>query len=412
VSVRTAILGVGVVSPIGAGADTYWEGLLTGADGVSAIDRFDCTPLRARLGAQIQATTFDAGELLGRKGLKYVDRLSQFALAATQLALQHAQVDLDQFDPHDRAVVLGTAFGSLSSQQDLNRERILDGPSWVSPMKFPNTPINALSYQIPIRHQMRLANVTIPAGTTSSLEAVRYSMSLFGRNPGAVVLCGGAEELSFLNYYSAAFRDELAGVTGEEASRPFDRRRNGYIFGEGAAVLVLQRAERAPRAMALIEGYGRSFASLDAGDDGWIAAIETSMRAALQAAGRRPDAVDLVLASANSSLRGDAYEAQALARVFGPAGVPVSATKALLGETFGASGALQMAAAVLAVDRGTVPPSFHTGQIDPACPVRLVEPPARPGRVRCVLVNSVDGFGGVASVVVARPEGASTGETS
>ena len=277
-SVRAAIVGVGVVSPVGVGADDFWSGLMAGADRVSPIERFDCAPLATRRGLQVGDDILDAGALLGRKGLKYVDRVSQFALSATQLALRHAELDLEAFEPQHRAVVLGTAFGSLSSQQDLNRERIFDGASWVSPMKFPNTPINALGYQIPIRHQMRLANVTIPAGSTSSLEAVRYSLSLLKRNPPAVVLCGGAEELSFLNYYASSVRGELAGVSGDEVSRPFDRRRNGYVFGEGAAVMVLQRAEQATRPLAEIHGYGRSFADPEAGPDAWIDAITTSLR--------------------------------------------------------------------------------------------------------------------------------------
>jgi 3-oxoacyl-[acyl-carrier-protein] synthase II len=402
VGVRIAISGIGVVSPIGVGREEYWKGLISGADGVSPIDRFDCSPLRCRLGAQV--SNFDAAALLGAKGLKYVDRLSQFALAAVQLALHDAGLELDKMDPHQRAMVLGTAFGGLTSQQDLNRERILDGPSWVSPMKFPNTPINALSYQIPIRHKMRLANVTIPAGVASSLEAVRYSMSLLRRNPDAVVVCGGAEELSFLAYYSSHFREELAGLAGEEKSLPFDRRRNGYLFGEGAAVIVLQNADRAARSLAEIRGYGRSFASTDDGTEGWISAVEASIRSALDAAGLIPNQISLVMASANSSQQTDLVEAQALARVFGARGVAVSAVKSLLGESFGASGALQIAAAVLAMEHGVLPPVFHLDQIDEACPVDCVMPPGRAANVKNVLVNCIDRFGGIASLVLARSE--------
>ncbi len=397
--VRICISGIGVVSPVGVGLEQFWKGLISGADGVSAIDRFDCSPLRCRLGAQV--SKFDTAALLGAKGLKYVDRLSQFALSAVQLALQDARLELDKVEPHKRAMVLGTAFGGLTSQQDLNRERIFDGPSWVSPMKFPNTPINALSYQIPIRHQMRLANVTIPAGAVSSLEAVRYSMSLLRRYPDAVVFCGGAEELSFLAYYSSHFRAELAGLIGEEKSFPFDRRRNGYLFGEGAAVMVLQNADRADRAMAEIRGYGRSFANAEDGTEGWISAVETSIRSALDASGLAPSQIGLIMASANSSRETDRVEAQALARVFGVRGGAVSAVKSLLGESFGASGALQIAAAVLAMEHGVLPPVFHLDQIDEVCPVDCVLPPGRSAAVQNVLVNCIDRFGGIASLVLA-----------
>jgi 3-oxoacyl-[acyl-carrier-protein] synthase II len=401
-SLSLAILGLGVVSPIGVGADAFWDGVVSGREAQTPIDGFDVTPLPARTGLQVRATDFDAGELLGRKGLKYVDRVSQFALAATQLALQDAGIDLEAIPAERRGIVLGTAFGSLASQQDLNRERITEGPAWVSPMKFPNTPINALSYQIPIRHQMRLANVTIPAGSVSALEAMRYSMTLLAREPDALVLTGGVEELSFLNYYSAAQRGLLAGRSGTERSRPLDRGRDGAVFGEGAAVFAVSRPREGRPALALIDGYGRGFADPGGDEEERASAIEASMRAALGQAGCAPGDVGLAVLSANSSRAGDLLEARAVERVFGQRGVPVTAPKAVLGETFGASGAFGIAVAVLAITRGMLPPVHHLDDPDPACTVNAVPPPGVPGMVSRVLVNAVDDMGGAASLVIRR----------
>lgn len=398
---RVAITGVGVVTPVGVGGEAFWQGLTSGVDAVTPIEGFDCAPLAWRTGAQVRG--LDAGGLLGRKGLKYVDRLSQFALAATQLALDDAGLDLDAIPPQHRGVVIGTTFGNLASQQDLNRERITDGPSWVSPMKFPNTPINALSYQIPIRHQMRLANVTIPAGITAGLEAVRYSLALLERTPDALVLCGGADELSFLSFYGAARQGVLAGPD-DVYGRPFDRDRHGLVHGEGAAMLALRAVDAAPRALATIDGYGRAFSDPGEGHDARVATIARAIRAALDAAGCQPAAVSLVLASASGSVALDAAEAQALALVFGPAGVPVTATKALTGETYGAAGGLQIAAGVLAMCKGVAPPTWHLRQVDASCPVDVVTSPGRPAMISRVLVTAVDDLGGAAAVVLTRNE--------
>ena len=238
---RICISGIGVVSPIGIGRENFWTSLASGRNGISEINLFDRSPLRCRLGAQV--VDFDAAAMLGAKGLKYIDRPSRFAMAASKLAFEDAELFPDKLDANRLGLVLGTAFGGLTSQREFNQERVLEGPVWVNPAKFPNTPINAPSYQIPIRYQMRLLNVTLSSGMASSLDAIFYAMLLLRRRSDAVLLCGGVEELSFWAYRSACLMNELAGISGEEASCPFDARRNGYILGEGCAMLVLETLE-------------------------------------------------------------------------------------------------------------------------------------------------------------------------
>jgi 3-oxoacyl-[acyl-carrier-protein] synthase II len=353
---------------------------------------------------------FDAAALIGRKGLKYIDRLSQFAIAASRLAIEDAGLSLNELDANNRGIVLGTAFGGLSSQQDFNRERVLEGPRWVSPMKFPNTPINALSYQIPIRYQMRLVNVTLSSGMTSSLDAIRYAVLMLRRIPEAILLCGGVEELSFHAYYSCYFMNELAGISGEEASCPFDQRRNGYILGEGGALMVLETLEglnqRRGKGLAEIRGYGSAFAPWQGDLATKIDAVATAMRTAIQTAQIQPDQIDYVAASANSGRQADLIEAKAIAQVFGArtSGIPISAIKSMTGEAFGASGALQIAAAVLALQRGILPPTINLRQLDPECSVNCVKEIGRRSEVRHALVNSIDRYGSVISVVLGRIE--------
>jgi 3-oxoacyl-[acyl-carrier-protein] synthase II len=406
---RVVISGIGVLSPIGIGREDYFSALCSGRSGVSNVDLIDCSPLRCRMGAQV--APFDAAALIGKKALRYVDRLSQFAIASTKLAIEDAGLSLDGPDSYKRGVVVGTAFGGLTSQKDFNRERVLEGPKWVSPMKFPNTPINALTYQIPIRHQMRLVNVTISAGMTSSLEAMRYALTTFRRIPDAILVCGGVEELSYHAYYSSYFLNELAGLSGEEISCPFDERHNGYILGEGGVLLVLESleglAQRGGRALAEILGYGSCFSARSGQAAAGTRAITTAIRMAIRDAGIKPEQIDFIAASANSSPQTDAAEVHAIKEVFGPnaSSIPVSAIKSMVGEAFGASGALQIAAAILTLERGVLPPTINLKQPSSECTsLNFVTDVGCTREVRHALVNSIDRYGAASSVVLGQVE--------
>ena len=207
-----------MISPIGIGREAYWAGLSSGQDGVSEINLFDGTSLQCRLAAEVE--DFNASALLGSKGLRYIDRPGRFVLAASTLAIEDAELCLDKINPSRRGIVLGTGYGGVSSEYDFSRDRVLEGPKWVSPAKFPNTPINALSYQVPIRYQMKRANVTLSSGMTSSLDAMRYAALTLQQMPDSVLLCGGVEELCLMTHYTAYFMDELAGTSGEEVCCP------------------------------------------------------------------------------------------------------------------------------------------------------------------------------------------------
>jgi 3-oxoacyl-[acyl-carrier-protein] synthase II len=353
-------------------------------------------------------TDLDCAALIGSKGLKYLDRLSQFAIAASVLAIQDAGLSLEQQDADNRGIVLGTAFGGLTVQQEINRERVLQGPQWVSPMKFPCTPINALSYQIPIRYQMRLANVTLSCGMNSSLEAFRYATTLLRLHPGGILLCGGADELSFHAYHAGYFLGELAGGCGPEISCPFDQRRNGYILGEGCALMLMETLKEIQRrgqdGLAEVLGYGSCFAPAHADATTRISSFSNAMRMALRESGIEPDQIGFIAASANSSRESDLIEAQAIRRTFKESAseIPIAAIKSMTGEAFGASGAFQIAAAVLALVRGVLPPTIHFEQPDIDCPVTCTREVGKRADVHYAMVNSIDRYGAAASLVLGK----------
>jgi 3-oxoacyl-[acyl-carrier-protein] synthase II len=402
---RVGVAGIGVVSPIGIGREAYWRALGAGCDGAADLRLFDTAAWPAHRAAQV--LDFDAAALIGSKGLKYLDRPSRFAVAATELAFRDAHMPVDSIDPLQCGIVLGLAYGGVSNMQNFTRERVLEGPGWVSPTTFTSTPINGPSFPIPIRYKMKRLNVTISSGMTSGVDAIRYAALLLQRMTEATLLCGGVEELCPVTFGTSSVLNELAGGSGDEVSRPFDRRRNGYLLGEGCALVVLETIERAARGsrqpLAEICGYGSSFVAADGGRERGVEAVSSAMRRALQHAQVGSDQIGLVLASANSSVETDLVEARAIARVFGDRGVPVSAIKSMTGEAMGASGAFQIAAAILAVKCGVLPPTINTETLDPECAaLDLVLDCGRTNTVRYALVNAIDRSGSVVSVVVGR----------
>jgi 3-oxoacyl-[acyl-carrier-protein] synthase II len=404
--VRICISGLGVVSPLGIGREAFWTAIAEGRNGISEADLFDRSGLGC--GAAGQVRGFDAAGLLGSKGLRYIDRPSQFALAAAQLALIDAAVNRDQIPPERIGIVLGTAFGNQSSLEDCNRERIVDGPQYLSPAKFPNTPINALSYQIPIRHQMRLVNTTVSSGMNSGFDALLYATFVLRRFPDAVLLCGGVDELSRNTYFSCYFRHELAGTSGPELSCPFDRRRNGYVLGEGAAIAVVETREALDRRggspIAELAGFG-SATPMAPGIEGRVEAAATAVRGALRDAGLEPADVDYIAAGADAHPELDLVEAQMIGRVFGDRArcVPVGAVKSMTGEAYAASNGYQIASAVLALQRGVLTRTINLDEPDSACAVAHAASAPSSREVRHVLVSSVDRFGQAVALIVGRP---------
>ncbi len=397
-----------MMSPLGIGREEVWDALAAGQNGVRDVELFEAPPSGCRLAAPV--VDFDAAALLGRKGLRSLDRSARFVIGAAKMALEDGGLDLEASDDGKRGLVLGTAFGNLTSQREFNGERVLEGPAWVSPGKFPNVPINSPSYQIPIRYRMRMVNVTVSSGITSGLDAMRYAVLTLQRRPEAMLLCGGVDELSFLAYHSAHRLQELAGLAGEAVSAPFSRQRNGYILGEGCVMLVLESqqalAQRGGKAVAEILGYGSSFAPAHGRLSTRVDALAAAMTSALQSAGLTPADIDCLTASAHSGKVLDLIEARAIAQVFGQrlSDLAITAVKSMMGESFGASGPMQCVAAMLAIQRGIIPPTINLQDPDPACGLECVTETGYHRDVRYALVNSLDRFGAAISVVLGRAD--------
>jgi len=408
---KVVITGIGILSPIGIGRDQYWEALLYGKTAFNAITLFDTAPFNVHIAGEIN--DFDPASFLGKKGLRTLDRSTRLISSAAKLAIDDAGLQITEENTHRIGVSLGTTFGSLHSISQFDREGLIEGPKMVNPSHFPNTVINSPASQVSIRFKIRGFNTTISTGFCASLDAVTYAADFIRLNRADGVLAGGVEELceeTFLGFYSLGC---LSGSDGSEpVSCPFDARRKGIILSEGAAILVLEDEEHALKRdaniMAGVLGYGNAFdpsANRDFQNAG--EGLRTAITLAFKDASLSFEDIDYISASANSTKGLDRMETKVIKEVFGERAIkiPVSSIKSVIGETFSASGALSLSAAVGTIIKGTIPPTLNYQEQDPECDLDYVPNVSRNQQVNNALVISSDPYGQNTAIVLGKHRG-------
>jgi 3-oxoacyl-[acyl-carrier-protein] synthase II len=355
---------------------------------------------------------FAAQKYLGNRNLRPLNRIAQLTAAAAQLALDASGWTDAMRRDREVGLALGTMFCSVRTISEFDRRAITTSPTYASALDFANTVINAAAGQTAIWHNLRGLNSTIATGSTSGLQAVAYATDVIRKGVTSAVLAGGAEEICFESVYGF----HRAGLLCESAtssthcSVPFDARRNGFVPGEGAALLMLEDSEaaasRGARPLAEVRGHGSSYDYSRGRDTGRaIAAIVRAMRQALVDGGLKDDEVDCLSASANGSVAGDHHEAMAIAEVFGGGdkGPAVTAIKSMLGETLGAAGGLQVVSTVEAMRDGRVPPIRGLEQVEIESLRRFIHDGGRPISLRHALLNAVGIDGHCCSVALGAP---------
>jgi len=394
------VTGMGCVSSLGIGAETFVDRLLAGESGIRPVTTFSTDGCRSHTAARLR--DFDPGRYYDPMKLRRVDEGGRLGLVSCRLAIDDAGLptQTDQV-----GVVVGTATsGTHSTVQHLHK-LATGGPTAVPAMGFANTIANAAASLCSIEFGLRGPNVTIGQKQASALAAIAFAAVGLRQRRASAFVCGGIDDFEERLF---TVHDHLHVLSptdgGEEASRPFDLRRNGFVLGTGGHMIVLETADSAarrgvtPYGELLGVGCGASACGLGA----WPtepAGIVNTMKAALADAGAQPADVDVVFASANSTPMLDRVEALAIAEVFGPRGVPVVSVKGSLGE-FGASGGAALMAALIGLARGVMPPTVGCERPDPACPVD-VSPASRSARGRLALINAT-ADGGAQYCLVAR----------
>lgn len=410
---RVVITGMGVLSPLGIGVEDFWHHLCEGCSGIDRITRFDASRLPTQIAGEVKG--FDPETVLDRKEAKRTDRFVQFGIGAAREAIQDAGLDLDAVDPNRIGVLIGSGIGGIETFENQHRTLLERGPDRVSPFFIPMMISNMASGQISIKLGLRGPNFTTVSACTSSANAIGEGLRLLQHGDADIILAGGTEatvtELAMAGF-CAMKAMSTRNQEPQKASRPFDRDRDGFVMGEGAAVLVLEREDFARRRGAPVRcelaGYG---ATADAhhitspvpDGDGAVRA----MRAALEDAGMAPEEVLYINAHGTSTLPNDRTETIAVKRTFGEHArkLMLASTKSMTGHLLGAAGALEAAVCVLTIQRGVVPPTINQENPDPECDLDCVPNQKRNVRVTAALSNSM-GFGGHNATLAFRAVGA------
>jgi len=406
---RVVITGLGVIGSNGIGKDAFYDAVINGLSGAKPISLFDTSCFKVKSAGE--AGGFCAESILGPKGLRTLDRSTRLIVSAVKLALDDASLIINESNSQDTGIVVGTTLGSVNSICQFDIEALREGPRYVNPALFPNTVINSPASQASIRFKITGFNATISTGFSASIDAINYAVDFLRLGRAKYILAGGVEELckeTFVGFYKAGCLAGLKNNT-QEISCPFDKRRNGILLGEGAAVLVLEELSaalsRGAQIYAEIVGGGMSFDAYNICEyDIRGRGLRRAMRLALKDAGLNTEDINYICAGANSTQSADLIETAAIKDVFGEDAkkVYVSSVKSMLGECFSASGSLQAAASLAALKRQMIPPNINYAQKDAGCDLNYVLNKTVEARVDKVLINSFGPSGCNSSLIISK----------
>ena len=400
-SQRVVITGLGAITPLGLGVDSFFQGLLEGKNGISKIESFDTEKFTCKIGGEIK--DFDASNYMDQKEARRNDRFVHFAFAATKQAVADAGLNMDQEDPDRVGVFIGSGIGGMDTIEKNCIKLIEGGPRKVSPFMIPALISNMASGVIGIELGAMGPNFSIVSACATGAHSIGESLKTLRLGEADVMIAGGSEAtITSLSY--AGFCSMKAMSTNndnpEHASRPFDLNRDGFVMGEGAGVVVLETLEHARKRGAKIHcelvGYG---ASCDANHitaphpegKGLIGA----MKRALHSAQLNTTDVDYINAHGTSTPYNDRFETMAVKTLLGEhvKNVPMSSTKSMTGHLLGAAGGVESVACVRMLETGMLAPTINYQEPDPDCDLDYVPNEAREAKISVAMSNSL-GFGG------------------
>lgn len=396
---RIVVTGLGAVSPVGVGVDAMWESITAGRSGVGPITAFDASAYPVRFAACVD--DWDPTPWIDTKEARRLSRFQQFALASALMAVEDAGLEIDETNADRVGVIVGSGIGGLATMEE--QKAVLDakGPGRVSPFLVPMMIVDLAAGHISIRLGAKGINYAPVSACATGTHSIGEAGEAIRRGDADVVIAGGFDcgvTPLGLAGFSAARSLSTRNDDPQGASRPFDADRDGFVMGEGGAVLVLEELEharsRGARIYGELAGYGASadayhLTAPDPSGDG----ARRAMQQALDSAGVSPSAVDYINAHGTSTGLGDAAETGAIKQVFGADAPPVSSTKSMTGHLLGGAGSLEAAICLLAMRHGVLPPTINYTTPDPECDLDYVPNIAREAVLRSALSNSF-GFGG------------------
>ncbi|WP_027938569.1 beta-ketoacyl-ACP synthase II [Anaeroarcus burkinensis] len=397
---RVVITGMGAVSSFGCGADRLWQSIKQGKSGISRIERVDVSDLPTQVGAEVN--DFDPSQFLEKKELKRMDRFAQYALAATQMALEDARIDLAAVNKERIGAMVGTGIGGIESIEEQHSVLLEKGPSRISPFLVPMMLPNMAAGLIAIKYGIKGFTECTVSACASSTNAIGDAYKIIQRNDADMMIAGGTEA-SITRLALAGFCAMKAMTTNPDAataSRPFDLERDGFVLGEGAGILFIEELEhalqRGAAIIAEIVGYGctNDAFHITAPPEGGAGAAQC-MKLALADAQIQPEAIGYINAHGTSTPLGDKFETSAIKTVFQQHAyeLAVSSTKSMTGHLLGAAGAMEAIITASALKDGFLPPTINYKTSDPECDLDYVPNEGKPAALSYALSNSF-GFGG------------------
>lgn len=398
---RVVVTGVGLLTSVGIGTKPVWEAVKSGKSGIGPITAFDATEFNCRIAGEVKG--FDPAVYIEKKEIKKMGRFIQFAIAATEFALEGAGFKVNPEEAERTGVYIGSGIGGFEVIEREHRNLLEKGPSRISPFFIPATIINLASGYVSIRTGAKGPNSATATACTTSAHAIGDSFRLIQHDDADVMICGGAEAcITPMGIGGFAAMRALSQRNDEpdRACRPWDRDRDGFIVGEGSGILILEEMEHATRRgapiLAEIVGYGMSgdayhITSPAEDGDGAFRVMRNSLRDAKL----EPEKIDYINAHGTSTPLGDRIETIAIRRMFGEHArkIAVSSTKSMTGHLLGGAGGLEAGITVLAIQDQIAPPTINLESPDPDCDLDYIPNHARPMKIDYALSNSF-GFGG------------------
>jgi 3-oxoacyl-[acyl-carrier-protein] synthase II len=406
---RVVITGIGLVSSLGIGTEANWQALSAGTSGVSRITKFDVSGFAAQIGAEVKG--FDPLQFIEKKDVKKMDVFIQYAIAASQFAMDDSKLQITDVNGPDIGVFIGSGIGGFITIEREHKALLDGGPRRISPFFIPSAIINLAAGQVSIRFGAKGPNLATCTACSASAHAIGESYEIIRRGDATAMIAGGSEAaITPMSVGGFGAMRALSTRNDEpaRASRPFDRSRDGFIIGEGAGVVILEELEHAKRRgapiYAEVVGYGLSAdayhmtAPSEDGDGG-----RRVMSMAIRKAGIRPDEVDYINAHGTSTPYNDKLETMAIKACFGEHAreLAISSTKSMTGHLLGGAGGLEAGITALAIHHQLVPPTINLDDPDPECDLDYVPHTSRSMAIQYALSNSF-GFGGTNAALLFR----------
>ncbi|CUH94864.1 3-oxoacyl-[acyl-carrier-protein] synthase 2 [Propionispora sp. 2/2-37] len=403
---RVVITGMGAVTSLGLGAKNLWQAVKNGTSGISRIERIDVADLPTQVAAEIK--DFDPHAFMGAKEIKRMDRFTQYAIAATQMALEDSCISSERIKEGKIGMIIGSGIGGLETLESQHHVLLEKGANRVSPFLIPMMLPNMAAGMAAIRYGIKGIVECVVTACATSANAIGDAYKIIQRNAADIMIAGGTEA-PITRLAMAGFCANKAMTTNSDpstASRPFDKERDGFVMGEGAGVLILEELnhalKRGANIIAEIVGYGCT------NDAYHITAVTPNgegaadcIRLALADAGLQPSDIQYINAHGTSTGLNDKAETAAIKSVFGEHAyqLAVSSTKSMTGHLMGAAGAIESILTAYAIKDSYLPPTINYRTADPECDLQYIPNYGKPGEITHALSNSF-GFGGHNAVLI------------